>query len=171
VSSRRRPGRGTLIGTSQKGTSARFRPDSARLMRVNELRALVSRLAEELGESVALRFGTDDDGEQWFELTPRNPKAAKATVHYAMSSDEYFEPWIAVEDEYLWPGDAESVAQVLQAVVRGDLHVREGIGRRELEVWDDGHVIYSGTSYNVASLVPSLRWRKRAKVHRYEPYE
>lgn len=137
---------------------------------MNGLRAVVSRLAEEFGECVALRFGADEDGEQWVELTPRNPKAAKATVHYAKSSDEYFEPWLMVEDEYLWPGDAESAAQVLQAILRGDMHIWEGSGRREMEVRAGGRVIYSGTSYNIASLAPSLRWRKRAKVYRYEPY-
>jgi hypothetical protein len=83
------------------------------------VRAVMARLANELGERATLRTEQLGAGDERVELVPRNPAAATVAIeHSPDADDEDEEVWVTVADEAApeEPGDLKWLEMALRAV-------------------------------------------------------
>ncbi|HEX6075957.1 MAG TPA: hypothetical protein VFZ32_11930 [Micromonosporaceae bacterium] len=136
---------------------------------MSTVRDFLNQVAEQLGDRASLRVESLD-GDEWIELLPRNPRAAKVAVGYS-PLDPDADLWITIADEDGGePGDLEWLEQVSAAAIAGRVRLIEGSGRHLLEVTVASGDVRGSTAYDLRGCLPAPFWPRRATVTQFEPY-
>jgi hypothetical protein len=141
------------------------------------VRSLMERYAAELEGRADLHVVTDAEDER-FDLVPRNEHAAPVTVEHCPTLDAegvsigfVAGALIPVHSTPDWPGWISWMDGAIAAVVAGRVVVREGPGRRQIEIsMPDGGTYAPNEGDFPLGCLTLPGWRRRARVVQFEPY-
>lgn len=139
------------------------------------VRALMRERAAGLAGFATLNVVSLDQEDEAIELVPANPRAARVTVTHSPGVVDG-EVFVSVGGETTdMPGLTDRglrwLDDIIDAAVHGRVVLYEGAGRRRTEITYLGGGVSPATDHALLrGCMPSLGWRRRAKVTRFEPY-